>query len=139
MPPEELWASHLIAKHDLFEAVRTKTGLSLDPDVFTIGFARRATGYKRADLILSDLDRLRQIAKSGGKISDRLCRQGASARCRRERHHPAYFRGEEGAEKAVTVVFLDEYNMEVGGKITAGVDLWLNTPQFPLEARARAA
>ena len=63
MPPEEVWASHLIAKHDLFEAVRTKTGLSLDPDAFTIGFARRATGYKRADLILSDLDRLRQIAQ----------------------------------------------------------------------------
>src|SRR5207237_10395880 len=61
-------ASHLIAKHELLEAVRMKTGLSLDPDVFTIGFARRVTGYKRADLILSDLDRLRQIAKSSGKF-----------------------------------------------------------------------
>src|SRR5438874_2890768 len=68
LPPEEVWASHLIAKHELLEAVRMKTGLSLDPDVFTIGFARRVTGYKRADLLLSDLDRLRQIAKNGGKF-----------------------------------------------------------------------
>ena len=64
--PEEVWAAHLIAKHDLLEAVREKTGLQLDEEVFTIGFARRATGYKRADLILSDLDRLRQIAKNAG-------------------------------------------------------------------------
>src|SRR5258706_9017808 len=42
LPPEEVWASHLIAKHELFETVRKKTGLSLDPEAFTIGFARRA-------------------------------------------------------------------------------------------------
>jgi starch phosphorylase len=134
MPPEELWASHLIAKHDLFEAVRTKTGLTLDPDVFTVGFARRATGYKRADLILSDLDRLRQIAKNAGKFQ--IVYAGKA--------HPHdgggkdiirhIFSAKKALKKAVTIVFLDEYNMEVGGKITAGVDLWLNTPQFPLEA-----
>src|SRR5262249_23898510 len=62
LPPEDVWAAHLIAKHELFEEVRNKTGLQLDPEVFTIGFARRATGYKRADLILSDLDRLHQMA-----------------------------------------------------------------------------
>src|SRR6476660_1266793 len=66
LPPEEVWTAHLIAKHDLLEAVRQKTGLTLDEEAFTIGFARRATGYKRADLILSDLDRLRQIAKNAG-------------------------------------------------------------------------
>jgi len=134
MPPEELWASHLIAKHELFETVRTKTGLTLDPDVFTIGFARRATGYKRADLILSDLDRLRQIAKNAGKFQ--IVYAGKA--------HPHdgggkdiirhIFAAKKALKKAVTIVFLDEYNMEVGGKITSGVDLWLNTPQFPLEA-----
>ena len=66
LPAEEVWAAHLIAKHDLLETVRQKTGLKFDPEVFTIGFARRATGYKRADLILADLDRLRQIAKNAG-------------------------------------------------------------------------
>src|SRR5258708_19693740 len=66
LPAEEVWAAHLIAKHDLLETVRKKTGLKFDPEAFTIGFARRATGYKRADLILADLDRLRQIANTSG-------------------------------------------------------------------------
>src|ERR1700676_5043330 len=134
LPPEELWASHLIAKHDLLETVRTKTGFKLDPEAFTIGFARRATGYKRADLILSDLDRLRQIAKNVGKFQ--IVYAGKA--------HPhdgggkdiirRIFQAKKALRKAVLMVFLDEYNMRVGGQITSGVDLWLNTPQFPLEA-----
>jgi starch phosphorylase len=134
LPPEEVWSSHLIAKHELLEAVRTRTGLRLDPDAFTIGFARRVTGYKRADLILSDLDRLRQIAKTAGKFQ--IVYAGKA--------HPHdtggkdiirhIFQAKKALRKAVPVVFLDNYNLEVGGKITSGVDLWLNTPQFPLEA-----
>jgi glycogen phosphorylase len=134
MPPEELWASHLIAKHDLFEAVRTKTGLTLDPDVFTVGFARRATGYKRADLILSDLDRLRQIAKNAGKFQIVYAGKAHPHDAGGKDIIRHIFSAKKALKKAVTIVFLDEYNMEVGGKITAGVDLWLNTPQFPLEA-----
>src|SRR6267143_2375678 len=67
LPQEEVWSSHLLAKHELFEVVHKKTGLQLDADVFTVGCVRRATGYKRADLILSDLDRLREIYKNAGK------------------------------------------------------------------------
>jgi len=134
LPPEEVWSAHLIAKHELLEAVREKTGLSLDEEVFTIGFARRATGYKRADLILSDLDRLRQIAKTAGHFQ--IIYAGKA--------HPndgggkdiirRIFHAKKALRKAVPVVFLDEYNLDLGGKITSGVDLWLNTPQFPLEA-----
>jgi starch phosphorylase len=134
MPPEELWASHLIAKHDLFETVRTKTGLTLDPDAFTIGFARRATGYKRADLILSDLDRLRQIGKNAGKFQIVYAGKAHPHDAGGKDIIRHIFAAKKALKKAVTIVFLDEYNMEVGGKITAGVDLWLNTPQFPLEA-----
>ena len=134
VPPEEVWASHLIAKHELFEMVRKKTGIKLDPEAFTIGFARRATAYKRADLLLQDLDRLRQMAKNVGKFQ--IVYAGKS--------HPndnsgkdlirKIFQAKKALRKAVPTVFLDNYNMEVGGKMTAGVDLWLNTPQFPLEA-----
>ena len=134
LPPEEVWSAHLIAKHELLEAVREKTGLSLDEEVFTIGFARRATGYKRADLILSDLDRLRQIAKNAGHFQ--IIYAGKA--------HPndgggkdiirRIFQAKKALRKTVPVVFLDEYNLDLGGKITSGVDLWLNTPQFPLEA-----
>jgi glycogen phosphorylase len=134
MPPEEVWSSHLIAKHELLETVRKKTGLSLDPEVFTIGFARRATGYKRADLILSDLDRLRLIAKNAGPFQIVFAGkahphdEGGKEIIRR------IFHAKKALRKVVPVVFLDEYNLEVGGQITSGVDLWLNTPQFPMEA-----
>jgi glycogen phosphorylase len=134
LPPEEVWAAHLIAKHDLLETVRKKTGLKFDAEVFTIGFARRATGYKRADLILADLDRLRQIAKDAGHFQ--IIYAGKA--------HPNdgggkdiirhIFHAKKALRKAVPVVFLDDYNMDLGGQITSGVDLWLNTPQFPLEA-----
>jgi starch phosphorylase len=134
LPPEEVWASHLIAKHALLEAVRMKTGLKLDADVFTIGFARRATGYKRADLILSDLDRLRQIAKSAGKFQIVYAGKAHPNDAGGKDIIRHIFQAKKALRKAVPVVFLDDYNMEIGAKITSGVDLWLNTPQFPLEA-----
>ncbi len=134
LPAEEVWAAHLIAKHELLEAVRKRTGLKLEPEVFTIGFARRATGYKRADLILSDLDMLRQIVKNAGRFQ--IIYAGKA--------HPndgggkdiirKIFHAKKALKKSVPVVFLDDYNLDLGGKITSGVDLWLNTPQFPLEA-----
>jgi len=134
LPAEEVWAAHLIAKHDLLEMVREKTGLQFDPEAFTIGFARRATGYKRADLILADLDRLRQIAKNAGSFQ--IIYAGKA--------HPndgggkdiirRIFQAKRALRRTVPVVFLDDYNLELGGKMTSGVDLWLNTPQFPLEA-----
>jgi glycogen phosphorylase len=134
VPPEEVWAAHLIAKHELFELVRKKTGIKLDPEAFTVGFARRATEYKRADLLLHDLDRLRQISKHVGKFQIVYAGKahpndgGGKDLIRR------IFKAKKALRKAVQTVFLDNYNMEVGGKMTAGVDLWLNTPQFPLEA-----
>jgi glycogen phosphorylase len=134
LPAEDVWAAHLIAKYDLLETVRKKTGLKFDPEAFTIGFARRATGYKRADLILADLDRLRQIAKNSGAFQ--IIYAGKA--------HPndgggkdiirRIFQAKKALRKTVPVVFLDDYNLDLGGKITSGVDLWLNTPQFPLEA-----
>jgi starch phosphorylase len=134
LPAEEVWAAHLIAKHELLEEVRKKTGLNLDAEVFTIGFARRATGYKRADLILSDLDRLREIAKNAGQFQIVFAGKahpndgGGKDIIRR------IFKAKKALRKNIPVVFLDDYNLDLGGKVTSGVDLWLNTPQFPLEA-----
>jgi glycogen phosphorylase len=134
LPPEEVWSAHLLAKGELFEVVRRKTGLKMDLETFTIGFARRATGYKRADLILSDVDRLRQIARSAGKFQIVFAGKahpndgGGKDIIRR------IFQAKKALRKSLPIVFLDDYNLEVGGKVTSGVDLWLNTPQFPLEA-----
>ena len=134
LPPEEVWAAHLLAKHDLLETVRKKTGLKLDPEAFTIGFARRATGYKRADLILSDLDRLRQIAKNAGAFQIVYAGKAHPRDGGGKEIIKKIFKAKKALKKAVTIVFLDDYNLDLGGKLTAGGDLWLNTPQYPLEA-----
>src|SRR5258708_1609987 len=117
LPAEEVCAAHLIAKHDLLETVRQKTGLKFDPEVFTIGFARRATGYKRADLILADLDRLRQIAKNSGQFQ--IIYAGKA--------HPndgggkdiirRIFQAKKALRQNVPAVFLDDYNLELAGKV----------------------
>jgi glycogen phosphorylase len=134
LPPEEVWAAHLLAKHDLLEAVRKKTGLRLNPEAFTIGFARRATGYKRADLILSDLDRLRHIAKSVGNFQIVFAGKAHPKDAGGKDIIRRIFKAKKALKKNVSIVFLDNYNMDVGGKLTSGGDLWLNTPQYPLEA-----
>jgi glycogen phosphorylase len=134
LPPEEVWAAHLLAKHDLLETVRRKTGLKLDPDAFTIGFARRATGYKRADLILSDLDRLRQIAKNAGPFQIVYAGKAHPRDGGGKEIIKKIFKAKKALKKTISIVFLDDYDLNLGGKLTAGGDLWLNTPQYPLEA-----
>jgi starch phosphorylase len=134
LPPEEVWTAHLLAKHELLEVVRKKTGLKLDPEAFTIGFARRATGYKRADLILQDLDRLRQIAKNVGHFQIVYAGKAHPRDAGGKEIIKRIYKAKKALKKAVTVVFLDDYNLDLGGKLTAGGDLWLNTPQYPLEA-----
>ena len=134
LPPEEVWAAHLLAKHDLLEAVRKKTGLRLDPEAFTIGFARRATGYKRADLILNDLDRLRQIATNVGAFQIVFAGKAHPKDAGGKEIIKRIFKAKRALKKSVPIVFLDDYDLDLGGKLTAGGDLWLNTPQYPLEA-----
>jgi glycogen phosphorylase len=134
LPPEEVWAAHLLAKHDLLEAVRKKTGLKLDPEAFTIGFARRATGYKRADLILSDLDRLRHIAKNVGHFQLVYAGKAHPNDAGGKEIIKRIFKAKKALKKNVSIVFLDDYNLDLGGKLTSGGDLWMNTPQYPLEA-----
>jgi len=134
LPPEEVWSAHTGAKQELFAEVYRRTGLMLDPEVFTIGFARRVTGYKRADLILSDLERLRKIAQKVGSFY--ILYAGKA------HPHDAYgkeiirriVRAKKALQNSVTILFLENYNLELARKITSGVDVWLNTPQFPLEA-----
>ena len=134
LPPEEVWAAHLLSKHSLLEAVRKKSGLKLDPEAFTIGFARRATGYKRADLILKDLDRLRQIAKSVGTFQIVYAGKAHPRDAGGKEIIKKIFKAKKALKKAVTIVFLDDYDLELAGHLTSGGDLWLNTPQYPLEA-----
>jgi starch phosphorylase len=130
---DELWQAHAACKAELVETVRRSTGVSLDPEVLTIGFARRATQYKRADLIFDDLPRLRAIARRariqlvfGGKAHPR------DDEGKRIIRRILEIGRELGAD--LPVVYLPNYDMALARTVVAGVDVWLNTPQRPLEA-----
>ncbi|MDQ2665177.1 MAG: alpha-glucan family phosphorylase [Gemmatimonadota bacterium] len=134
IPLQEIRDAHAVSKLVLLEEVERRTGVKLDPNVMTIGFARRATPYKRADLIFSDVPRLAQIAKSVGKVQIIF---GGKA-------HPndgggkelirRIFAADKRLEGLVEVVYLENYEMALALKMVAGVDLWLNNPMKPLEA-----
>jgi len=108
--------------------------MRLDPGVMTLGFARRATGYKRADLLFSDLQRLRSIARKAGTLQ---VIYGGKAHSRDESGKAvirSIFEAAGALGDDLRVVYLEEYNMALAKDLCAGVDLWLNTPQKPQEA-----
>ena len=134
IPEEEIWHTHQLAKEHLLKEVKEKTGEKLEMDVFTIGFARRMTAYKRPGLLFSDQAKLLRVAARGGKFQ--LVFAGKAHPHDEEgkaliRHIFATARELEGK---IAVAYLPNYNMRIGGLMTAGVDLWLNTPLRPLEA-----
>ncbi|MDR1733021.1 MAG: alpha-glucan family phosphorylase [Synergistaceae bacterium] len=133
IPKEELWAAHQAAKLRLFARVLETTGSQLDPEILTLGFARRAATYKRADLLFSDLKRFMEV------VGDRKVQFIFAGKA-----HPHDNGGKAVLQKIkkttkeledkVSIVFIDNYNMEIASLLTQGVDLWLNTPMRPREA-----
>lgn len=126
--------THLEAKKELLNHVRWLTGVQLDEKVFTLGFARRATAYKRGDLLLIDRERLKQIARQVGPIQ--LVYAG-KAHPRDEGGKAIIRRIFEAAAvlgNDVRVVYLENYDMALGKLLCSGVDVWLNTPLRPQEA-----
>ncbi len=132
IPDDEIWAAHTAAKKKLIDYVNSVSDGDMDIDMLTIGFARRATAYKRADLLFSDIDRLEKIGT--GKIQ--LIYGGKA--------HPKDIPGKELIEKIIShkkelkgkikIAFIQNYNMDIALKLVSGVDIWLNTPLRPLEA-----
>lgn len=134
IPREEIVEAHRQAKKHLHEEILRRTGQKLEDDVFTIGFARRATPYKRADLLFTDLDRLRAIARQVGRFQVIFAGkahprdEGGKELIRR------IFRAAEALGSDVPVIYLQGYKMSLGLSLCSGVDLWLNTPMKPREA-----
>ncbi len=133
VPDDKLWTAHQEAKQDLVDKVRALTGVALDPDKPILGFARRMTAYKRADLMFSDLERLKAIARDqpfqivlAGKAHPR---DEAGKRLIEALH--AHIRDLAGS---VTMAFLPNYDMALALLMVSGSDVWLNTPLRPLEA-----
>ena len=129
--PSRLIEAHKRLKEQLLAEVQRRQGITIEPDAFLIGFARRAAGYKRSDLILRDEARLDALLS---KHHVRVLFAGKS--------HPDDMNGKnivarlvQGARKHPgKVVFLENYDMALGRLLTRGCDVWLNNPIRPLEA-----
>jgi len=134
IPKEEIWEAHQKVKGELIQYVNRTTDAGMDGDILTIGFARRATPYKRGDLLFQDIERLRTISSKtgpfqiiyGGKAHPQD--QGGKELIKR------IFQAKERLKDNIRIAYLEDYDIELGKMITAGVDLWLNTPQPPMEA-----
>jgi len=131
---DEIRQAHQYAKKVLMADVEKRTGQRLDPEVLTIGFARRATAYKRADLLFSDLDRLKQIARQVGPLQVIYGGKAHPYDDGGKRLIRSIFEAADTLKDAVKVVYLEEYDMSLAKYVCSGVDLWLNTPQKPFEA-----
>jgi len=124
---------HSKAKATLFKEIKKRNKVSFDPNVLTIGFARRAAPYKRGTLIFSNMEKLQPLLDSG-KIQ--IIFSGKA--------HPNDLQGKkivakmfELAEKyPQNVVFLQNYDMTIGRLLTRGCDIWLNNPRRPMESAA---
>jgi starch phosphorylase len=136
LPAADLWAAHQRAKERLLRfIVATRGARELEPDVLTIGFARRFATYKRASLLFSRPDRLAQLLADPERPIQVLVAGKA---------HPADEDGKDLIQLVVDfarepvaagrVVFLEDYEMTLARRLVQGADVWLNTPRRPLEA-----
>jgi starch phosphorylase len=130
----EICAAHHQAKTELVSLVNERHQLGMRPDVFTIGFARRVTAYKRADLLFTDPERLKKIAAQAGGLQVIYAGKAHPSDQEGKRLIRHIFELKDVLKGSIMISFLRNYDMALAKLITSGVDLWLNTPQPPLEA-----
>jgi glycogen phosphorylase len=134
IPGEEIWQAHTGAKRRLIDRVATDTGSRFDPNVFTIGFARRATEYKRADLLFHDVERLKGVAAAAGPLQIVYAGKAHPRDEAGKQMIERIFKARSAVGSRIAIVYLANHDMALGKLVTSGVDLWLNTPHPPLEA-----
>jgi starch phosphorylase len=131
---DEIRQAHIRAKRLMIDRIAAATGVHLAEEVMTLGFARRATAYKRADLLFSDLNRLKSISERAGRFQ---VIYGGKAHPRDEEGKAVIRKVFEAASTlrdAIPVLYIENYDMDWAQVLTSGVDLWLNTPHRPYEA-----
>ena len=152
VPDDELWHVHQGLKVELItqidERVRERwqkdrvaatnvvaLGALLDPEVLTIGFARRFTAYKRPDLILSDLERLKRLLTDPWHpVQIIFAGKAHPADVDGKRLIQKVFRLAQDPEFGGRIAFVEDYDQQLAEYLVHGVDIWLNNPLPPLEA-----
>ena len=133
IPEQEIWAAHLDAKLGLSAYINEKTGIQIEPETCILGFARRMTGYKRPDLLFTDIERLKAICN---RFPLQIILAGKA--------HPADEQGKQlihqlhkhvkSLSGSVQIIYVENYDMLAAQYLTSGVDICLNTPTPPMEA-----
>ncbi len=136
IPLEEIKEAHLLAKEKLFRYIKEKKNIDFSLDTFTIVFARRFAPYKRPTLLLDDLERLKKINKTIGRLQ--IIYAGKA--------HPDDEVGKTLVSEVnkrlkkishdIKVVFLENYDLSLAKLLVSGADIWLNNPALPNEASA---
>jgi len=133
IPNREIWNTHMKAKNTLINLIKNTNSVSLDPNVLTIGFARRATGYKRSTLIFSRIQKLIEI-NNRGKIQMVFAGKAHPRDVEGKQLIKRIFQYAKELKDQIKIVYLENYDMQIASKLTSGVDVWLNTPIPPMEA-----
>jgi starch phosphorylase len=131
---QEIWQAHGAAKRSLLQLVNREMNSGMDTDVFTLGFARRAAAYKRSDLLFSDIERLKAIADRHGGLQIIFAGKAHPQDQAGKEQIQNVFRARAQLRDKIRIAYLENYSMEIGKMMTAGVDVWLNTPLPPMEA-----
>jgi len=127
--------THRIGKLSLLKIVAERTGQHFDPKVLTLGFARRVATYKRVSLLFQDPARLTAIAEKIGGLQILFAGkahpadQGGKGLIRDVFASAAHLNS-----SALKIVYLENYDWDLGAQLTQGVDVWVNTPLRPYEA-----
>ncbi len=132
IPDEDVWTTHMKAKKFLLKYVKAQTEVEMSPDILTLGFARRATAYKRADLIFTDIQRLLRIGE--GKIQIIFAGKAHPNDDPGKKVIEKIFSISEHLREKISLAYLNNYDMDIALKLVSGVDIWLNTPLRPREA-----
>ena len=133
--PEIITATHGLGKLRLFETVKQRTGVELDPNVLTLGFARRVATYKRASLLFTDSARLEEIAEKLGGLQIIFAGKAHPAdKAGKGLIRDVFSSAARLNNSKLRILYLENYDWELGEQLTQGVDVWLNTPLRPYEA-----
>jgi starch phosphorylase len=114
LPREEIWEAHVAAKLRLLELVNRNQSPPFEPGVLTMGFGRRATAAGRLQIVFAG--KAHPHDESGKDMIERI------------------YRAREALRGEIAIAYLEDYDMSKASLLTAGSDVWLNTPQPPLEA-----
>ncbi len=137
IPDNEFAQAHILSKETLVEMVNSESDASFIPEDFTIAMAKRITHYKRNNLILSNPNKLIEIAENKGNIQIIFAGKAHPAdpdglAMIKSIHNASRYIASK--TKKIKIAFLENYNIHKANIILAGVDLWLNNPVRPLEA-----